>query len=151
MATTAPKHVFEIYIRTTPEKLWSALTDGKETPRYFFGTRVAADWKAGAAVTYHSSKDGTLMVQGKVVEVDAPRRLVTTWHATYSPETAKERPSRVTWTIQPMGPICKLSVVHDDFDGETSTWKSTGDGWPLVLSALKTYLETGESMPFPPM
>jgi uncharacterized protein YndB with AHSA1/START domain len=150
MSNNAPKHVYEIYIRTTPEKLWAALTDGEKTQKYFFGTRVASTWKSGAELTYHGD-NAMLMVDGKVVEADAPRRLVTTWRAAYNPEVAGDRPSRVTWTIQPMGAICKLSVVHDDFEGETQTWKSTGGGWPIVLSGLKTFLETGESMPLPPM
>jgi uncharacterized protein YndB with AHSA1/START domain len=146
----SPKHVYEIYIRTSPEKLWAALTDGELTQKYFFGTRVKSAWKSGAELTYHDAKGG-LMVEGKVVEVDPPRRLVQTWRAAYNPETAKERPSRVTWTIEAMGPLCKLTVLHDDFDGETATWKSTGSGWPVVLSALKTFLETGEPLPLPPM
>jgi uncharacterized protein YndB with AHSA1/START domain len=146
----APKHLYEIYIRTTPEKLWAALTDGEQTTKYFFGTRATSTWKTGAELHYHDAKGGP-MVEGKVIEAEAPLKLVTTWRAVYSPETAAERPSRVTWTIQPMGPICKLTVVHDDFDGETRTWKSTGGGWPIVLSGLKTFLETGESLPLPPM
>src|SRR4051794_10693218 len=125
MSTNAPKHVYEIYIRTTPEKLWAAITDGEQTQRYFFGTRAASTWKPGAELSYHHAQAG-LMVDGKVVEAEAPHRLVTTWRAAYDPGTARDRPSRVTWTIQPVGEICKLTVVHDDFDGETQTWKSTG-------------------------
>jgi uncharacterized protein YndB with AHSA1/START domain len=145
-----PKHVFEIYIRTSPEKLWAALTDGDLTQKYFFGTRPTSTWKAGAALDWHDQK-GALMVDGKVIEADPPRRLVHTWRAAYSPDVAGDKPSRVTWTIEPRGAICKLSVLHDDFEGETATYKSTGQGWMLVLSGLKTVLETGESMPLPPM
>jgi uncharacterized protein YndB with AHSA1/START domain len=91
------------------------------------------------------------LVDGKVIEADPPRRLVHTWRAAYSPDTAADRPSRVTWTIEPVGAICKLTVLHDDFDGETKTWKSTANGWPVVLSGLKTLLETGEPLPLPAM
>ena len=150
MSKNAPSHVYEIYIRTTPEKLWAALTDGEQTSRYFFGTRVASSWKSGAALTYTDPKGG-LMVDGKVVELDPPRRLVTTWRAAYDPEVAAEKPSRVTWTIEPLGGVCKLTVLHDDFATEGATYKSTGHGWPVVLSGLKTLLETGESLPLPPM
>jgi len=147
----APKHAYEIYISTTPEKLWAALTDGELTQKYFFGTRAKSTWKAGAELVYYDPKGGQ-MVEGKVIEADAPRRLVHTWHATYSDETKADRASRVTWTIEPRGPsLVKLSVTHDDFDGETATWKSTGMGWPLVLSGLKTWLETNAPMPMPPM
>ena len=142
--------MYEIYIRTTPEKLWTALTDADQTQQYFFGTRVASSWKSGAQLTYTDPKGG-LMVDGKVVEADPPRRLVTTWRAAYSPEVAGERPSRVTWTIEPVGAVCKLSVVHDDFEAQGATWKSTASGWPVVLSGLKTYLETGEALPMPAM
>jgi uncharacterized protein YndB with AHSA1/START domain len=144
------KHVYEVYIRTSPEKLWAALTDGELTAKYFFGTHVKSTWKPGAELTYHDAK-GALMVDGKLIEIDPPRRLVHTWHAVYSPETASDRPSRVTWTIEARGPVCKLTVQHDEFDGETTTWKSTGGGWPIVLSGLKTWLETGEPLPLPPM
>jgi uncharacterized protein YndB with AHSA1/START domain len=150
MSTNAPKHVYEIYIRTTPEKLWHALTDGDATQGYFFGTRAKSSWKAGAELTYHDGK-GVLMVEGKVVEAEKPRRLVTTWRAAYDDSVGKDRPSRVTWTIEALGPVCKLTVLHDDFDGETATYKSTGNGWPVVLSGLKTLLETGEPLPMPAM
>jgi uncharacterized protein YndB with AHSA1/START domain len=80
----SPKHQFEIYIRTSPEKLWAALTDGELTAKYFFATRVKSSFAPGAELTYHDAK-GTLMVDGKVIEADPPRRLVHTWRAAYSP------------------------------------------------------------------
>jgi uncharacterized protein YndB with AHSA1/START domain len=120
------------------------------TQKYFFGTRAKSSWKTGGELTYHGS-DGKLMVEGKVVEAERPRRLVTTWRAAYDETVGKDRPSRVTWTIEAVGPVCKLTVLHDDFDGETATYKSTGGGWPVVLSGLKTVLETGEPLPMPAM
>jgi uncharacterized protein YndB with AHSA1/START domain len=150
MTMSTPKHVHEIYIRTTPEKLWSALTDGAFTRKYFFGTAPKSTWKPGAALTWHGEK-GEPMVEGKVIEFDPPRRLAFTWSAVYSEETKADRPSRVTFTVEPKGATCKLSVLHDDFDGDTATYKSTGRGWSVVLSAMKTLLETGEPMPLPPM
>ncbi|HET7520319.1 MAG TPA: SRPBCC family protein, partial [Candidatus Limnocylindria bacterium] len=145
MAT--PKHVFEVYIRTSPERLWQALTDGDLTQRYYHDTRVASGWKVGDAITY-TWTDGTVTIDGQIVEADAPRRLVHTFHFTQDPEQAAERPSRCTWEIEPMGEACLLRLIHDGFDGETSTYRSVGNvkGWSFILSGLKTVLETGESL-----
>jgi uncharacterized protein YndB with AHSA1/START domain len=150
MEKNAPHHVYEVYIRTTPDRLWRALTDGEWTRKYFYGTAVKSTWKAGAPISYHGA-DGKLMVEGKIVEADPPRRLVQTWRAVYDPETAKDRPSRVTWTIEAVGKICKLTVTHDDFDGETATFHAVSRGWNPVLSGLKTVLETGEPLELPAM
>ena len=86
------------------------------------------------------------MLEGRVLEVDPPRRLVHTFSATHDPVQKRDRPSRVTWEIEPRGKVCKLTLTHDDFDGETETFKSTGPGWNPVLSGLKTLLETGEPL-----
>jgi uncharacterized protein YndB with AHSA1/START domain len=150
MSTNAPRHVYEIYIRTTADQLWRALTDGDWTRKYFYGTAVKSTFKAGAALSYVDA-GGKTLVEGKVIEVDPPRRLVQTWSALYDPETAKERPSRVTWTIEPLGKLCKLTVTHDDFDGETKTYHAVARGWNPVLSGLKTLLETGEPLELPAM
>jgi uncharacterized protein YndB with AHSA1/START domain len=145
MSDRAPRHVYEVYIRTTPDKLWRALTDGEWTRKYFYGTTARSTWKAGAPLTYTGS-DGKLMVEGKILEADPPRRLVHTWSAVYDPETAKDTPSRVTWSIEAAGKVCKLTVTHDDFEGETKTFHAVERGWNPVLSGLKTLLETGEAL-----
>jgi uncharacterized protein YndB with AHSA1/START domain len=148
MSTPAlPKHVYEIYIRTTPQKLWEAITKPEFTRQYFYGSAVESDWKLGCPVR-HLDKDGKAMLEGKILEMVAPRRLVTTFAAAYNhdPESQKDRPSRVTWVIEPQGDVCKLTLVHDDFDRETATYKSVGPGWNPVLSGLKTLLETGSPL-----
>ncbi|HEX6139991.1 MAG TPA: metalloregulator ArsR/SmtB family transcription factor [Candidatus Limnocylindria bacterium] len=142
---TAPKHVYEVYIRTTPERLWQALTDPDLTQRYYHHTRVASGWKAGDPITY-TWTDGTITIEGQIVEAEAPRRLVHTFHFTQDAEQVAERPSRCTWEIEPMGEACLLRLTHDDFDGETSTYRSVGKGWSPILSSLKTLLETGEPL-----
>jgi uncharacterized protein YndB with AHSA1/START domain/DNA-binding transcriptional ArsR family regulator len=147
-SVSGPKHVYEVYIRTTPEKLWQAITDPDFTRRYFYGTAVESSWQPGAPVV-HRGEDGSLVLEGKVLEVDQPRRLVTTFVAVHDPEQAKERPSRVTWEILPLGEVCKLTLTHDDFDGETATYKSVGPGWNPILSGLKTLLETGVPLAIP--
>jgi uncharacterized protein YndB with AHSA1/START domain/DNA-binding transcriptional ArsR family regulator len=142
-----PRHVFQVYIRATPEQLWQAITDPNFTSQYFRGSRVESDWGQGDGVKYWIGKD--LVVDGEVLDVDPPRRLVTTWSFRRQPDLRDDPPSRVTWEIEPIGQTCRLTVVHDDFPGETRTFKSVGSGWPRVLSSLKSFLETGEGLAFP--
>jgi uncharacterized protein YndB with AHSA1/START domain/DNA-binding transcriptional ArsR family regulator len=152
MSTPAgPKHVYEIYIRTTPQKLWDAITKPEFTRQYFYGSLVTSDWKVGSAVV-HADESGRSLLEGKVLEADPPRRLVTTFAARFNHDDAsqKDRPSRVTWEIEPRGDVCKLTLVHDDFDHETATYKSVGPGWNPVLSGLKTLLETGKPLVIAP-
>ena len=92
-----------------------------------------------------------MTIDGEILEADAPRRLVHTLHFTKDPEQAAERPSRCTWEIVPMGEACLLRLTHDDFDGETSTYRSVGNGWSPILSGLKTLLETGEALHIQPL
>lgn len=145
MSDPKPRHVYEVFIRTTPEKLWTAITDPEFTKDYFYGSRVTSDWKKGSPVV-HLSPAGTPLLEGNILEIDPPKRLVTTFVAVHDEQQKKDRPSRVTWEIQPRGEVCKLTVTHDDFDGETATFKSTGAGWNAVLSGLKTLLETGKPL-----
>jgi uncharacterized protein YndB with AHSA1/START domain/DNA-binding transcriptional ArsR family regulator len=145
----APKHVYEVYIRTTPEKLWQAITDPAFTSQFFYHTSVRSSWKVGDVVE-HVQPDGKIALSGKVLEVAPPRRLVHTFVAMHDPIEAKERPSRVTWEIEQRGETCLLTLTHDDFDGETSTFKSVRLGWNPVLSGLKTLLETGAPLVIAP-
>jgi uncharacterized protein YndB with AHSA1/START domain len=84
-----------------------------------------------------------------VLEADPPHRLVTTWTFQFSPEMAADPPSRVTWEIEPVGEVCKLTLLHDDFAGETATYRAVGNGWMGILSSLKSLLETGEALVLP--
>jgi len=139
------KHVYEVYIQTSPEQLWQAITDPAFTRRYYYETAVASTWEPGASLTY-THDDGRVAVEGTVVEADPPRRLVQTFHFPETPGDPAERPSRVTWEIRQMGGACLLTLVHDDFDGETKTYRSVQHGWVSVLSGLKTLLETGSEL-----
>jgi uncharacterized protein YndB with AHSA1/START domain/DNA-binding transcriptional ArsR family regulator len=147
----APTHIYEVYIRTTPDRLWQAITSPEYTRRYFYGGRYETSWRPGAAYTT-SLEDGTTPFEGTVVEADPPRRLVYTFRYVGDPETRAEQPSRVTWEITPLaGELCKLSLVHDGFAaGELATYRKVGGGWPFILSNLKTLLETGAPLPAPP-
>jgi uncharacterized protein YndB with AHSA1/START domain len=142
---TELKHVYEVYIRTTPQKLWQALTDGKTTKEFFYGT-LKSDWKVGSHMDLIDDDDGTTMLVNKILEIDPPRKLVHTFSAQQDEEHKKDRPSRVTWLVEPLGDVVKLTVTHDDFDGETVTFKGVKSGWAPILSGLKTILETGKPL-----
>jgi uncharacterized protein YndB with AHSA1/START domain/DNA-binding transcriptional ArsR family regulator len=142
----ADTQIYEILIHTTPAKLWEALTHGEITKKYFFGETLVSDWKKGSA--WHSiNPNGSRDVEGTVLEVEAPRRLVVTWHVLYNPEL-KDEHSQVTFEIQQRGQVCKLTVVHE-LERAPKTAKHVANGWPVVLAGLKTLLETGRPMPMP--
>jgi len=139
--------VFEIYIRTTPERLWQAITDGDLRAHFHFGNRITSDWTPGShyEVT-HAGFDGPLL-QGTNVEVDPPYRLVQTMTAHWSQDVEAEGTSRCTWQIEPVGDSCRLLVTHDQM-AEGANEQLYG-GWPMILSGLKTWLETGEQLTTP--
>jgi uncharacterized protein YndB with AHSA1/START domain len=138
--------VFEIYIKTTPERLWEAITDPEARRKYNFGVGVESEWTAGSE--YRSSVPGAFEIAaGENVEVDPPRRLVQTFQALWSEQVKGEGVSRVTWEIEPVGTSCRLSVTHDQLpEGANS---ELFGGWPMILSGLKTLLETGELLDTP--
>ncbi len=139
--------VFEIYIRTTPERLWHAITDPETRSKYNFGSRVTSDWTPGSHHEMrHPNADG-LLGEGENLEVDPPRRLVQSMVALWSEDVKREGTSRVTWEIEPIGDSCRLTVTHDQFrDGAN---EELYGGWPMILSGLKTWLETGEVLTTP--
>jgi len=141
---SAPKHVFEVYIRTTPERLWQAITDPAVTEAYYFNSRIESDWTPGSPYTMRKP-DGELSLDGEILELDPPRKLVQSFNMRWLPDVA-DPPSRVTWEITPMGDICRLSLTHDGFASESRTFSEVGGGWPLILSSLKSLLETGHAL-----
>ena len=143
----AEMQVYSLFIRTTPEKLWQALTDSEVTKKYFFGESIRSDWRAGSE--WHSTgPSGSRDVEGKVLECDPPRRLVLTWRVLYDPDLSEEL-SRVTYLIEPRAEMCKLTVTHDVSDAPKTGAKVGADGWQWVLSSLKSLLETGKGLPPP--
>ncbi|MDQ1628375.1 MAG: hypothetical protein QOI54_2119 [Actinomycetota bacterium] len=139
--------VFEIYIRTTPERLWEAITDEGIRSRYQFGSRVSSDWTPGSRVEVSHPRAPGLLSEGQNVEVDPPRRLVQTMVALWEEDVMSEGTSRVTWEIQPVGDSCRLTVTHDQLrDGANDQLYG---GWRMILSGLKTWLETGEQLTTP--
>jgi uncharacterized protein YndB with AHSA1/START domain/DNA-binding transcriptional ArsR family regulator len=137
-----PRHVYEIFIRASAERVWEAIIRPEITRDYYYGTLVASDWKVGSTIEYRYP-DGRPGMDGKVLEIDPPRRLVHTFSALWDDKVSPDRPHRLTWTIEPRGDFCRVSIEHDDFDGETATYQSMSGGTSLLLNALKTLLETG--------
>jgi uncharacterized protein YndB with AHSA1/START domain len=142
-----PEFVYTTYIETTAEKLWHALMSGDFTERYWFGHRVASDWKPGSA--YRFTKQGETTIEGNVLGIDPPKRLVYTWNPC-SPETKGERVSRVTFDLEPRGKVIKLTVTHDNLDPAGVTLRNISGGWPMVLASLKSLLETGHALKLDP-
>jgi len=139
--------IFEIYIRTTPERLWEAITDPDIRRKYNFGAVVDSDWTVGSRLEMSAPKAPGLLGEGEVLEVDPPRRLVHTMTALWSDEVKREGASRVIWEIEPVGDSCHLTLTHDQLR-EGANEQIFG-GWPMILSGLKTWLETGELLTTP--
>jgi uncharacterized protein YndB with AHSA1/START domain len=161
-----PSFVYTSYIGTTPERLWKALIDPAFTERYW-GVAFESDWRAGSAITWHEHGVTVADPEQIVLEADPYRRLSYTWH-TFTPEwretigkrvgfsdeflgrVAAEPRSKVTFEIEQLGELVKLTVVHDDFEPGSAVLQTISRGWPHILSNLKTLLETGEVLPAPP-
>ena len=139
--------VFEIYIKTTPERLWEAITDSEMRRKYNFGVGVSTDWTPGSRYdAVHPMAPGALL-EGENLEVDPPHRLVQSFTALWSEDVKREGTSRVTWEIEAVGDSCRLTVTHDQLR-EGANEELYG-GWPMILSGLKTLLETGELLTTP--
>ncbi len=139
--------VFEIYIKTTPERLWEAITDSELRQKYTFGVGITSDWTPGSRYEAVHPGAGIAISEGENLEVDPPRRLVQSMVALWSDDVKSEGTSRVTWEIEPVGDSCQLTVTHDQLR-EGANGELYG-GWPMILSGLKTLLETGESLTTP--
>jgi len=141
----AMEKIFEIYIKTTPERLWKAITDTEMRRKYTFGAVIASDWTPGSR--YQGTGHGTPILEGENLEVDPPRRLVQSFRALWGEDVKSEGTSRVTWEITPIGDSCLLKVTHDQLREDANN--QLYGGWPMILSGLKTLLETGESLTTP--
>jgi uncharacterized protein YndB with AHSA1/START domain/DNA-binding transcriptional ArsR family regulator len=139
--------VFEIYIKTTPQRLWDALTDPAIRPTYNFGSTCESDWTAGSGYTMVHPGAPAPLGEGENLEVDPPRKLVQSFRALWSDDVKAEGKSRVTYEIEQVADSCRLRVTHDRLREGTNG--ELYGGWPMILSGLKTYLETGEKLTTP--
>jgi uncharacterized protein YndB with AHSA1/START domain len=135
---------YELFIHTTPETLWRAIVDGEFTRKYMFGTVAKTTARKGEPIVY-TMPDGKVVVEGVILESEPPRLLKHTWVIRYDEKFADEK-STVTYEIEKRGAACKLIVTHD-VAGAPETAEEVGkEGWTIVLSGLKTLLETGEPL-----
>jgi uncharacterized protein YndB with AHSA1/START domain/DNA-binding transcriptional ArsR family regulator len=155
-----PSFVYTTYIRTTPERLWQALTDPAFTRRYWWGVTFETDWNVGSTMRWDMRGVTIADPEQVVLECDPPRRLSYTWHS-FTPELAEaleltaeareriaaEPRSKVTFELEPLDELVKLTVIHDGFEAGSLVAPMVGEGWPRVLADVKTFLETGETMP----
>ena len=139
--------VFEIYIRTTPDRLWAAIVDPAIRAKYHFGVSARSDWTPGSRYTLEHPGAERPLAEGENLVVDPPRRLVQTMHTLWSEDAEREGTSRVTWEIEPVGDSCRLTVTHDQLSDDAPP--ELYGGWPMILSGLKTLLETGEELTTP--
>jgi uncharacterized protein YndB with AHSA1/START domain len=153
MTTTAPTEnatttqVYRVFIKASAREIWDAITKAEFTARYFHGARVETTGEAGTPIRYYAPDGTTLWGDDVIYESDPPHRLVVSWHALWSEETAAEEPSRVTWEIDERDGFCLLTVVHDRLEAAPLTAQHvSGEGWMMVLSGMKTLLETGRSL-----
>jgi uncharacterized protein YndB with AHSA1/START domain/biotin operon repressor len=139
--------IFEIYIRTTPEQLWEAITDPAIRAKYHFGAGVESDWTPGSRYALTHPEADSPLAEGENLVVDPPYRLVQSMHTLWSEEAEREGTSRVTWEIEPVGDSCRLTVTHDQLSDDAPP--ELYGGWPMILSGLKTWLETGQTLTTP--
>ena len=147
--SSGPKLVNVIYIRTTPRALWKALTEGKFTRQYYAGLELHAELRRGGRFDYMHRleihrRDGP-GVAGRVIELVPKKKLV---HS-FEPRFVEDGPSRVSYEIEPMAMVCRLTVTHDEFPRGGPTYEVVKDGWPEILSSLKSLLETGRPLVIP--
>jgi uncharacterized protein YndB with AHSA1/START domain len=139
------RFVYVVYIRTTPERLWQALTDPEFTRQTWCGTWQECEWKPGATWRL-MIPDGRVGDSGEVLEIEPGRRLVLSWRNEFMPELRAEGYSRMTYELEQQGESVKLTVIHEiDMPG-SKLIEGVSSGWPTILSSLKSLLETGESL-----
>lgn len=139
--------VFEIYIRTTPERLWDAITDRETRARFQFGNHIESGWSPGSRYLVTNPRAEGPLIEGENLDVDPPRRLVQSFTALWGDDVTADGTSRVTWEIEPVGDSCRLTVTHDQLADHANP--QLYGGWPMILSGLKTWLETGAELTTP--
>ena len=138
--------VYVTYVRTTPAKLWAALTTPEFMKKYWFGMSIDTDWKAGSRWKL-AFPDGRVTDAGEIVEIDEPKRLVLKWRNQFRPELHQEGYARCVMEIEPAGEVVKLTITHAIDKPDSKLIGAVSIGWPKILSSLKSLLETGTALP----
>jgi uncharacterized protein YndB with AHSA1/START domain len=144
--STTADHVYEIVIRSTPDQVWQALTDGEFTQRYYFNTRVESDWQPGSLCRYYDPK-GNVSLEGEILEIEPQRSLKTTFKPMWVPQSEGGQLSTLSWEIQALGPVSSVKLTHAGIDDASFQAGRMHLGWVYALSSLKSLLETGEPLP----
>ncbi len=148
MAKNGTTFSYEVYIRASLDDVWSAITDGKKTAQYFYGSPVRSDLRTGGDFLYMTPDGKDRMVEANIFAIEPKRRLILDeYRMLYAPAVAADKPSRETWEVTPMGEICKVVVVHDQLTPNGPTYKDVASGIPLIVSSMKSLLETGKALP----
>jgi uncharacterized protein YndB with AHSA1/START domain len=144
MSAKNPTLSYDVYIAATPEKVWKAMTDSGLTRQYYYGCSVKGDFKKGATLRYVAGD--MEMMRTEVKEIANGKRLITTCEALWDDSVTKDKPSQLTWELAAMGPSTRLTLRHDGFASNTATYEQCASGWPVILSSMKTLLETGKPL-----
>jgi uncharacterized protein YndB with AHSA1/START domain len=142
-----PEFVYVTYIKTTPEKLWEALTSSEFSRRYWFDTELRSDFKVGSP--FALVMNGTATDVGEILEADRPRRLSYTFKHVRDDEMSREAATKVVFTLEPHGELVKLTLTHEGFAEASKLLDGISKGWPAILSNLKSLLESGDALAIP--
>lgn len=143
-AKSKPEFLYVIHIEAPRARVWEALTDGKQTRHFWYGRSVGSDWTKGARVEFRMADSNRLDHDGEILEIDPPNRLVMTFDT--RPQGSTEPPSRVTYELEEKNGATKLTVTHDRFPPDSKVLEGVSNGWPTILSSMKTYLELGHPL-----
>jgi uncharacterized protein YndB with AHSA1/START domain/DNA-binding transcriptional ArsR family regulator len=138
-------HILQIFIQTTPQRLWQALTESDLSRQYYFGSEVQSSWQPGSPYHYPNPAGGNF-VEGEIIESDPPHKLVMSFRPVFLHPEGEAPASQVTWEIQPMGAACKLTLTHAGMDFSSAEGQELMNGWAQITSGLKTLLETGRPL-----
>lgn len=144
-AMSGPVHVYQVYIGCKVNDAWQALVDGEQTQHYYYGTKVESDWEQGSELRY-LYPDGTVAADGEVIAIDPPNRLEMTFHPHWDPEIDAAGPTRMVWMVEEADGTTKLTVELYEVKPGTRTFDDFVGGLPMIVSGLKTWLETGRSL-----
>src|SRR5262249_9697120 len=148
MATKTQPLSYDLYFAAPADRVWNALTDAALTEQYFYGCRIEGRLEKGGPLSYAAG--GMKMIDGEVLDVERGKRLVAKQRSLWDDKVARDPASTVSWEIAAMGPqASRLTLVHDGFDGESETYRQSAQGWPVILSSMKTLVETGKPLALP--
>lgn len=145
---SSPVYVYQVFINATTEVVWNAMVDPDQTVQYFYGTRVESSWEPGTPIRYYGG-DGSMVSDGEIISVDAPKRLEFTFQALWDPAIVAEGPAREVWLLEDVNGATKVTVELYDVEVGSATYNDFADGFPYILSGMKTLVETGKSLPAP--